>query len=172
VVVVAGTVHAGREVRKVHPQRLDAFGSGDGGPLGHVADGQVRIERAWPEDGVGIDLALLPDDESLWPWVAIVTSGAGADPREVRTLVDAGADGIVVATTGNGTIHHALEAPLREAAAGGCAVLRATRCLAGTIVEAVPPQRDALPSAGALTPQQAKVELILRLLARRAPGRT
>ena len=171
VVVVAGAVHAGREVRKVHPQRADAFASGDAGPLAHVASGRVRIERPWPDEGAAFDVALLPEDDSHWPWVAIVASGAGADPRDVRTLVDAGVDGLVVAATGSGTIHHALEAPLREAAARGCAVLRATRCLAGTIIDSAAGKADALPSAGALTPQQARVELIIRLLARRASPR-
>ena len=102
-------------------------------------------ERPWPAgDGAApFDLAQLPADESEWPWVAIVTSGAGADTRSVRTLVDAGVEGIVVAATGNGTLHRALEAPLREAAARGCAVLRATRCLAGAIVEPLPGAADA-----------------------------
>jgi hypothetical protein len=48
-------------------------------------------------------------------------------------------------------------------------VLRATRCLAGAIVEPRAPAAQ-LPSAGALTPQQARVELIVRLLERRAAG--
>jgi L-asparaginase len=171
VVVVAGAVHAALDVRKIHPQRVDAFGSGDAGPLGRLAGGRLHMERPWPAavDRVAVDLAQLPDDDSQWPWIAIVVSGAGADPRAVRTLVDAGAGGLVVAATGNGTIHRALEAPLREAAARGCAVLRATRCLAGAIVEPTAPAA-ALPSAGALTPQQARVELIVQLLERRAAG--
>ncbi|HEY2189024.1 MAG TPA: asparaginase, partial [Caldimonas sp.] len=171
VVVVAGAVHAGRDVRKIHPQRVDAFGSGDAGPLGRLTAGRLQMERPWPAaDGrVALDLERLADDDSQWPWVAIVASGAGADPRAVRTLVDAGACGIVVAATGNGTVHRALEAPLREAAARGCAVLRATRCLTGAIVEPTAAANE-LPSAGALTPQQARVELIVRLLARRAAG--
>jgi L-asparaginase len=172
VVVVAGALHAASDVRKMHPQRVDAFGSGDAGPLGRLVDGRLQTERPWPTaDGrSAVDLALLPDDDSQWPWVAIVASGAGADPRAVRTLVDAGASGIVVAATGNGTIHRALEAPLREAATRGCAVLRATRCLAGAIVEPVTPAAQ-LPSAGALTPQQARVELIVQLLERRPARR-
>ena len=169
VVVVAGTVHAALEVRKVHPQRLDAFASGDAGPLGRVDDGVLRMARPWPgENAAGLELDRLPEDATQWPWVAIVASGAGADPRELRALVDAGAHGIVVAATGNGTVHEALEGAAREAATRGRAVLRATRCLAGAIIEPAPPP-DALPSAGALTPQQARVELIVRLLERRAP---
>jgi len=169
VAVVAGVVHAGRDVRKIHPQRLDAFASGDAGPLGVVADGVLTMRRAWPvaaDAGIAVDR--LPAEDAAWPWVEIVTSKAGADPRAVRALLAAGCAGLVVATTGNGTVHHALEAALADAAASGCAVLRATRCLAGAIVEPTPAAPGALPAAASLTPQQARVELIVRLLAARA----
>src|SRR3954452_24005742 len=127
------------------------------------------MHRPWADADAtsAFDLDRLPAEEDEWPWVAIVASGPGADPRAVRTLVDAGVSGIVVAATGNGTVHRRLEPPLREAVARGCAVLRATRCLAGAIVEPEPRGADALPSAGALTPQQARVELVVRLLEKR-----
>jgi peptide-methionine (S)-S-oxide reductase len=51
--------------------------------------------------------------------------------------------------------------PEQQAVAQGVPVLRATRCAAGGIV---PGGADALPSAGGLTPAQARVELTLRLL--------
>jgi len=166
-VAMAGTLHRGVDVRKLHPYRLDAFSSGDAGPLGRLEEGQLRQLRDWPPaDPVGLDR--LPADPSDWPRVAIVTSAAGSGGWIVDALRGAGVRGIVVAATGNGTIHHALEAPLREAVARGCAVLRATRCIAGSIREPVLAPADALPAAGALTPQQARVELIVRLLERRA----
>jgi L-asparaginase len=169
VAVVAGVVHAARDVRKVHPQRLDAFGSGDAGPLGEVASGALAMRRPWPEPGAAaLDAGRLPADEASWPWVEIVTSAAAAEPRAVRALVDAGCAGIVVAATGNGTVHRALEAALADAAARGVSLLRATRCLAGAIVDPAPAAAGTLPAAGALTPQQARVELIVRLLAARA----
>ena len=167
VVVVAGTVHSALAVRKVHPYRLDAFGSGDAGPIARVEEGRLRTLRSWPgAEAAKFSLERLPSDAWAWPWVAIVTSGAGADARAVRALVDAGCAGIVVAATGNGRVHAALEAPLRDAMTRGCAVLRSTRCLDGTVIDAAGPADDGIPSAGALTPQQARVELIVRLLER------
>ncbi|HEV7575490.1 MAG TPA: asparaginase [Caldimonas sp.] len=167
VVVVAGTVHSSLDVRKVHPYRLDAFGSGDAGPIARVEEGRLRRFRPWPDaDAARLALERLPTDGTAWPWVAIVTSGAGSDPRSVRALVDAGCAGIVVAATGNGRVNATLDAPLREAMTRGCAVLRSTRCLDGTVIDAPAPKADDIPSAGALTPQQARVELILRLLGR------
>ena len=169
--VVAGKVHSALDVRKVHPYRLDAFGSGDAGPIALVEEGRLRQLRPWPESArPGLAPDRLPGDASAWPLVAIVHSGAGADARSVRALVDAGCAGIVVAATGNGRVHAALEAPLREAMARGCLVLRSTRCLDGTVIAAAPAPPDDIPSAGALTPQQARVELILRLLERGGPA--
>ena len=167
-VVIAGTVHSALDVRKVHPYRLDAFGSGDAGPIARVEEGRLRVLRRWPDAaGAPSGIGVLPEDTSAWPRVGIVTSGAGADARSVGALVDAGFTGIAVAATGNGRIHSSLEAPLRDAMARGCAVLRSTRCLDGTVIDAAAASADDdLPSAGALTPQQARVELIVRLLER------
>ncbi|MEP7302542.1 MAG: asparaginase [Caldimonas sp.] len=162
-VVMAGVVHSAHDVRKVHPYRLDAFSSGDAGPLARVEEGRLREFRDWPREDVTA-LDRLPDDPAAWPWVEIVTSAAGVDGRAVRALVDAGVAGIVVAATGNGTVHGALEGALEAAVGRGVAVLRSTRCLDGTIVAG---GTGAFPSAGDLTPVKARVELVLRLLARR-----
>jgi len=70
--------------------------------------------------------------------------------------------GIVLAATGNGTLHHALEAAALQAQAEGVAVLRATRCVEGRILPR-PGQR--LRDAGALTPVKARIALMLDLLA-------
>ncbi|HZT54889.1 MAG TPA: asparaginase, partial [Burkholderiaceae bacterium] len=128
VAVLAGTVHSALDVRKVHTYRLDAFGSGDAGALGQVEQGRLRRHRAWPE-GEAIGLARLPHDIAQWPVVEIVTSHSEARGTLATALRDAGVQGIVVAATGNGTVHHALEAALLDAQAAGVAVLRATRCL-------------------------------------------
>ena len=160
VVAFAGWVHAARDVRKIHPYRLDAFASGDAGPLARIEQGRMWALRGWPtQDTVGI--GALPADASAWPRVEIVTSTAGANGRIVKVLADAGVQGIVVAATGNGTVHAALELALVEAMQRGIAVLRSTRCLEGGIVGDA---ADATPSAGDLTPVQARIELMLRLL--------
>jgi L-asparaginase len=137
VAVLGGVVHSALDVRKRHAHRLDAFGSGDAGPIAQVEAGQLRQHRAWPASE-GIGLARLPRNGAAWPVVEIVTSHSGAGGATVRALVQAGVHGV--------------------------AVLRATRCLGGCIVDA---QAPALPSAGALTPVQARIELMLQLLVRR-----
>ena len=167
-VVMAGTVHGATDVRKAHPHKLDAFGSGDVGPLARFEDGRVRRLRAWPA-GEGLGLAVLEADPQNWPAVEIVTSHAGASGTLIDALARSGAKGIVIAATGNGTVHTAIEQALRDAAWAGVVVVRATRCGDGAILDA-DNSNAGWPSAGALTPAKARVELMLRLMAE--PERT
>jgi len=159
VAVLAGQIHSAFDVRKVHTYALDAFGSGDAGPIGVVEEGALKLWRAWPE-GEPLGPPLLAREKL--PRVAIVTSHADADGSVVDALRAHGIDGIVVAGTGNGTLHHALEqALLRARADGGVKILRCSRVAGGAVVPTV---HDAFESAGSLTPGQARVELLLRLL--------
>ena len=156
--VLSGTVHSAFDVRKVHSYRVDAFGSGDAGVLARIEEGQVRRLRDWP---AGEPLGLGRIASGDWPWVEIVTSHAGARADGVRALVAAGVKGLVVAGTGNGSLHHALENALVEAQQAGVAVWRSTRCLDGPVQMK---SGDRLPSAGTLTPVQARIELMLQLM--------
>ena len=157
--VLSGQIHGARELRKAHPYRVDAFDSGDAGPIGWVEEGRLRRQRDWPAgDAIGVDR--LPQDALAWPVVEIVTSHAGARAATVRALCDAGAQGLVIAATGNGTVHRELEAALLQAQARGVRVLRSTRTRAGRVIDA----GDGLPAADDLTPEKARVELMLSML--------
>lgn len=162
VAVVAGQVWSGLELRKTHSYRLDAFDAGaDAGPLAVVEEGAVRRFRDWPS-GEALGAALLPDDTAAWPWVEIVASHAGAEPRSLEAWHSAGLQGLVLACTGNGTVHQALDAPLQALKAAGVPVWRTTRCAQGRIVGA-PEERGA-----ALSPWAARIELMLDLLRQRS----
>ena len=160
--VLAGRIHGALDVRKVHTHRLDAFGSGDAGPLGAVEAGRVRRFRDWP---AGEPLGPARLDADRWPRVEIVASHAGASGAVVEALVAQGVDGIVASGTGNGTLHHALEAALLRACDQGIAVRRATRVPCGVVQR---PAGSEIEASVASTPQQARVELILELLGRAA----
>ena len=160
VVVFGGEVHGAADVRKLHTYRLAAFGSGDAGVLAQIEEGGLRQHRPWPE-GTPLGVDRLPAPLAAWPRVEIVHSHAGVDGRLVQALCADGVRGLVVAGTGNGSVHHALEAALHEAQAQGVTVLRSSRCLDGAVLGAIDGE---LPGAGALTPVKARIELMLQLM--------
>ncbi len=174
-VVCAGTLHSALDVQKVHTYRLDAFNSGDAGPLGYVEEGSVRVLRKWPTAMPGARHVFDRVAAALeWPRVEILVSHAEARGSIVDALLrerETGSaeplQGLVLAATGNGTLHHALEAAALRAQAAGVAVVRATRCAQGRIL---PRQNEVLRDAGALTPVKARIALMLDLLGTQAQG--
>jgi L-asparaginase len=161
--VCAGVVHAALDVRKCHPYRLDAFTSGDAGPVAYVEEGRLRRVRAWPEPSAGWRQAAhrVAARAGAWPRVEIVMNHAGADGAIVRALVAHGVDGIVAAGTGNGTVGRDLEQALLDAAAQGVRVVRSTRCAEGVVL---PHSGQSLPDAQGLSPVKARVAMLLALL--------
>jgi L-asparaginase len=159
VAAVGGAVHGAADVRKVHTYRPDAFSSGDAGPIAHVEEGRLRRHRDWPR-GTPLGLGRIAADPAAWPRVEVVASHAGATGALVRALVAGGVRGLVVAGTGNGSLHRALEEALQLAEAAGVPAWRCTRCATGVVVGSDGP-------AAALSPWQARVELMLELLGAR-----
>ncbi|MDB5752479.1 MAG: L-asparaginase [Ramlibacter sp.] len=159
-VAFAGTLHGAFEVAKVHGYRMDPFASIDAGPIARIEEGQVRSLRPWPA-GTSLRAAADLPPPDRWPRVEIVASHAGADGAVVRALLAHGVDGLVVAATGNGTLHHALQAALLQAQAQGVAVRRASRCLEGRVL---PAADDQLPHAQGLSPVKARIALLLELM--------
>ena len=160
VVVCAGTVHNAFDVQKVHPYKLDAFSSGDAGPIAYVEEGCLRILRNWPVTQQGQASSAI-ETIAEWPRVEIVMSYAGATGGIVEALVAQGVKGLVVACTGNGTIHHALLSALLKAQTAGVKVLRATRCLNGRVLAMT---GDVIPDSNGLSPVKARVALMLELM--------
>jgi L-asparaginase len=158
--VLNGRVHGPVEVRKALPFALDAFSSGETGPVALIQEQQVRALRPWPA-GDALGLGAVAADPAAWPRVDIVVSHAGVDGVVVDALRAAGSRGLVVEGTGNGTVHEALQAPLERARVAGVPVWRSTRCTGAAVVGA---PEGAWPSAGNLSPAKARIELMLRLL--------
>jgi L-asparaginase len=169
-VVMAGTVFSGANIRKIDTQRLDAFQVGAEAALGRVHGGQVQLDRPWPvqdADSGPIGLSTISTDVRNWPRVEIVMNYAGADGRLLDALVAQGVQGLVLAGTGNGTLSAELQAAAMRAQAAGVQVIRASRCATGPVVGGAAGGEDLLPSSGALSAVQARVALLLTLLQRR-----
>lgn len=176
VALCAGTLHGAVEVQKAHTYRLDAFNSGDAGPLGYVEEGAVRLMRNWPLATVDVGNSFMEKIASMehWPRVEIVMNCAGASGALVDALVlpvatqegtqgteVAPLRGLVVAATGNGTVHRELEAALLRAQAAGVTIVLATRCASGRVL---PTPGNAFPDSQGLSPVKARVALMLALM--------
>ena len=162
VAVCAGTIHGAVDVAKQHTYRVDAFSSGDAGPIGYVEEGRLRMLREWPAaDGRAAAVLKKVEAASKWPRVEIVMNHAGAGGAIVEALVTQGVEGLVVAATGNGSLHHELEAALVAAQARGVRVVRSTRCAQGRVLAR---PDDKLPDSAGLSPVKARIALMLDLL--------
>lgn len=167
VAVCAGVIHGAPDVAKSHTYRLDAFSSGDAGPLGYVEEGRLRLMRDWPAAPMRTGPAAIKRiaDAQRWPRVEIVMNYAGAGGALVRALQAQGVRGIVAAGTGNGTLNADLQAALLQAQAAGVRVVRATRCANGQVL---PHASDVLTDSNGLSAVKARVALMLELLAQAA----
>lgn len=159
-----GRAFAADGLRKADAYRLDAFDAGAAGPLALVEEGAVRLLRPWPE-GQALGAALLELPLQQWPRVAWITSHAGFDAALVDAAVAAGFDGLLLAGTGNGTLHAELLAAARRALQAGVALRVCTRCASGRVVGI---EGRELPVSPAASAAQARVALLLELLAQRA----
>ena len=166
VVVCAGHIHSALDVQKIHTYQLNAFGSGEAGLIGFIEENSLKLVRNWPFDqqiraqAAPENIALLNAIKS-WPQVEIVMNYAGASGVVVDALVAQGVQGLVLAGTGNGTLHHALEAALLKAQAQGIQIVRATRCTQGRVLPRVD---DRFPSSNGLSPVKTRTALMLRLM--------
>jgi L-asparaginase len=169
VLVCAGQIHGAFDVQKLHSWQLDAFTSGEAGPVGRVRQGQLDLWRSWPTSPARFDAAALKAMVSMdeWPRVEVVMSYGAASGATVDALVAPAARdaapvrGLVVAGTGGGTVHHALEHALQRAQANGVRVWRSSRCALGA-ASARPDEQFA--AAPGLTPVKARLALMLDLL--------
>ncbi|SPJ32227.1 asparaginase [Kushneria phyllosphaerae] len=164
-VVCAGDIHDAVAVSKTHPYRLNAFGSGDTGPIGYVEEGKPRQLRPWPRR-LSSEPMTVPG-AGHWPRVEIVLSHAGASGALIDTLVrerQNGAGeavaGIVLGATGNASLHRDLEQAALRAQAAGIRVSVAARCNEGRLL----PGPDAsFPVMADLSPVKARIALMLAL---------
>ena len=170
--VCAGEIHAAQEVFKAHSTRLNAFSSGEQGPIGRVSLQCIErlrgVEEGHATKDSGQQAPLLQTllDSQAWPRVEVVFNHAQADGRLVRAvLAHEKPDGILVAGTGNGTMSQGLRDALKTAQTQGVQVVLTSRCAQGGVIAV---GDNAFESLGPLSWPQARVALVLRLMQARA----
>ncbi len=171
-VVALGAVHAPDRIHKHQPYRLDAFISADGGPAGVIEEGRLRWLQGAPLSATSaveridasVALALLDRVERTGlPRVELVFSHADVSGRVVDALLEQAENdqplrGLIVAGTGNGTVHRRLLEGLKRAEQRGVAVRLSSRCMGGR-----PVGSGGWPSLVPLNPYKARLDLALKL---------
>lgn len=137
VVSLAGTIEPADDVQKSHTTALDTFKSPNGGSLGRVGDGGMKLMRP---RGARRHIAT----ERAADRVYLVTATVATDSTLFDAAVAAGADGIVVAATGSGNTDPSLLAAAERAIGAGIPVALASRCPGGRATAAY-----AFPGGGA-----------------------
>ena len=169
--VLNSEIQAARDVTKSNTYRLEAFHPGELGFLGYAdSDGQVVFYRA-PTRRHSVDSEFDVSSIDRLPRVDIVYVYGGADGTLVEALTERGVDGLVMATMGGGAMPPAMQAAVAEATGRGVAVVLSTRVGNGRVILTPGKQEAGLVAADNLTPQKARILLMLGLTVTRDQGR-
>lgn len=133
-VVCGDQVHRAQEVQKIHATARKPFASVQA--TGEVVGRASQTDTSPAELERRVNLLI----NHPWPRVEIITSLALATGCSLRAVLSKDiqqqlgcpvVQGLVVAGTGNGTVHAALEEQLKNAIDQGVQVVRSTRCSHG-----------------------------------------
>jgi L-asparaginase len=156
-------------VHKVHAYQLDAFDSFEQSIIARVEEGRVRwlpAAQAWRSDPHVQQVQGLNWDDWQsaldWPRVEWITSHADSGSEVVDALLAHTSArrlrGLVVAGTGNGTVHQALLPALVRARDAGVLVWRTTRCIGSSVVDGT---QTTWPPSVRWSPSKARIALML-----------
>jgi L-asparaginase len=163
-VVMDNYIHGARDVRKTSNLALDAFESGEFGPLGRVdADGTVVLRRrpSLPNRQAARLADALACDAP--PRVDLALSYAGADGTAIDAFVRAGARAIVSVGMPPGRCTPAEREALRKAVAAGVLVVQSSRAPRGAVVAQQYNRADGIVSGGDLAPNKLRILLMAAL---------
>lgn len=156
-VVMNDRISAARYVTKVNTLNVDTMRSLEQGYLGAIA-GERAVYYFEPARAKG-EIFFDVSNVTKLPRVELLFRYQSQDMHFVRQAVKDGAQGLVVAYTGNGNASVDHEALMREFADKGVPIVRASRVVSGVVT---PKTSGTMPS-GSLTAPKAQILLMLAL---------
>jgi len=160
-VVVNDMIHAARDVTKTISYRLETYDSRDLGALGFVDEDRVSFYRVPTRRGRAFDVP------QKLPRVDIIYAYADADGAQIDASK---AEGLVIAgfPTGSGT--PAMDEAVKRVVARGIPVVMTHRGGMGRVTDTRAKEARPLLWGDNLTPQKARILLMLALTRSRAPA--
>ena len=160
--VMNGEIHEARDVMKAHTLSLGAFASPNIGPVGYIR-GNVPAFCRRPTFPHKTDCVFDLTGIKKLPRVDILYGHEGDDGALILAAAQAGAQGVVYAGMGNGSIPADAEKALAKITAKGVIVVRASRTNNGAVTSASSRAETGCIESGTLSPQKARVLLRLCL---------
>lgn len=162
-IVMNDIIMAARYATKTSAFKVEAFQAQPYGQLGTIAGGKVYFEAQVKKRHTE-QSAFAGKNYDILPRVDIIYTHCDDDGVLIEAAVKAGAQGLVYAGSGMGSIHAGAEQALMRAAAHGIAVVRSTRVSEGRVLAANPKWDEAgFICGGNLNPQKARILLQLAL---------
>ena len=168
-IVTNDVINAARDVTKTLSYRLETYTSRDLGVLGYVDDDRVTFYRAPLKQhtkATPFDLARV----QKLPRVEIIYTSVDADGALIDAAVTQGAEGLVIAGFPTGSATPAMERSMNRAAAKGIPVVMTNRGGTGRITDTRTPEARPLVFGDNLTPQKARILLMLALTRTQDPA--
>jgi len=155
-------IHGARDVAKTNTTAVDTFKSPEFGCLGFVMDGKVFFYRTTTRrHTANTEFAI--DFIKTLPRVDILYGHENGTGDFVEAAVKAGAQGIVHAGSGDGSIFSTTKEALREAGKMGVIVVRSSRVGSGMVTHTADDGKDGFVTSDTLNPQKARILLMLAL---------
>lgn len=155
-------IGAARYISKTNTTAIDTFKSLEQGYLGGFAGGDVYFSSVLNKMHTTQTAFDISKVEEL-PQVDILYSYQNDGRYLYDAAVAAGAKGIVVAGSGNGSLSSKAMEGAKAAAANGTIIARSTRVGSGIVTHSASDDKEGFVSADSLNPQKARILLMLTL---------
>ncbi|AEI44229.1 type II asparaginase [Paenibacillus mucilaginosus] len=169
-VLLNDRIGAARFITKTHTTSLDTFKSVEDGYLGMISGGKIHFYSESTRKHT-VDSKFNIEYLSELPQVDILYSYQNDGEYLYKAAVEAGAKGIVIAGSGDGSLSKKGEAGAKAAQEAGAVIVRSSRTGGGTVTHSAQDDEKKFVTSDSLNPQKARILLMLALASTNDPAR-